>query len=294
MRHADGPPTASVVIPVRNGGELFRVQLDALCAQIDAPPFEVVISDNGSTDNTVEIAKSYADRLSLKVVDSSNVAGVSHARNVGADLAATAYLLFCDADDKVSRGWVDAMVCALATADIVGGPLELVELSEPEALNYRGTPPDDQLPVAMRYLPYATGANMAVRHSVWESLGGFDTRFQRGHEEVDFAWRAQHRGHSIRFAPDAVMHYRLRGSVRDTMRQTFHYGRTHSQLFSRHRALPIPRTPWKKEIRTYAMLMGQGWRAYRAGQPLSGWFCTMARTVGRLYGDVRYRVRAPL
>lgn len=294
MRHSDGRPIASVVIPVRNGGDLFRVQLEALVAQQDSPAFEVIVSDNGSTDATVAIAESYADRLVLRVVDSSALSGVSHARNAGAASATTAHLLFCDADDKVSPHWVRTMTQALARDDIVGGPLELTELSEPAALNYRGTPPDDELPLAMRFLPYATGANMGVRRDVWASLGGFDTTFERGHEEVDFAWRAQLSGRTIGFAPEAVLHYRLRGSVRDTMRQTFHYGRTYSQLFARHREHDIPRTPWKREVRTYGILLHQGWRAWREGDSLDGWKCTMAWTGGRLFGDLKYRVRAPL
>lgn len=284
-------PEATVVIPVRNGAEFLTVQLDGLVNQSDSPPFEVVVSDNGSTDGTVALAMSYADRMALRVVDSGDRPGVSHARNVGALAARTAYVLFCDADDEVSPGWVAAMVAALRVVDLVGGPLDPERLSDPQALTWRDTPPLDRLPVSMRFLPYATGANLGVRTEVLRELGGFDTRFQRGHEEVDFAWRAQLSGRSIGFAPEAVIHYRLRGSVRDTMRQTFHYGRTHSQLFRRFRHEPIPRTPVKRELRTYAMLLRQGW-TYRK-QP-RGWLCTMAWTTGRLAGDVRYWVRAPL
>lgn len=291
---ASSPPVVSVVIPVRNGGDLFRVQLDALAAQEDAPAFEVIVSDNGSTDDTVTIARSYAGRLDLRIVDSGDRPGVSHARNVGAKAARAAYVLFCDADDMVSPGWVRAMAEGLAVDDIVGGPLDPEQLSEPEALVRRATPPSDALPVSMRFLPYATGANMGVRSAVMAALGGFETAYQRGHEEVDFAWRAQLAGWTIGFVPDALLHYRLRGSLRDTMRQTFHYGRTHTQLFSRHRHQPIPRTPLKRELRTYLMLLGQGWRTHRQGESLDGWKCTMAWTLGRLYGDVRYRVRAPL
>lgn len=287
-------PVATVVIPVRNGGDLFRVQLDALTAQVDAPPFEVVVSDNGSTDGTRGLAQSYSDRLDLRVVDSGGSPGVAHARNAGAEASRTAYALFCDADDEVSPGWVAAMVTGLESHDIVGGPLDPQRLSEPPALTWRATPPLDELPVTMRFLPYATGANLGVRTALLRELDGFDASFQRGHEEVDFAWRAQLAGHTIGFAPDAVVHYRLRGSVRDTMRQTFHYGRTYAQLFARHRQEAIPRTPLKRELRTYAILVRQGLDARRAGEDLSGWKCTMAWTAGRLWGDVTHRVRAPL
>lgn len=297
MGHMSDTPAqlrASVVIPVRNGGELLRVQLDALAAQHDAPAFEVVVSDNGSTDDTVEIALLYTDRLRLRLVDSSGCQGVSHARNVGAEAAHAAYVLFCDADDEVSPGWVAAMAAGLDHYDIVGGPLDPERLSDPAALTWRNTPPLDALPVSMKFLPYATGANLGVRKSVIQELDGFDASYQRGHEEVDFAWRAQLAGRSIGFVPEGVIHYRLRGTVRDTLRQTFHYGRTHSQLFSRFQGQPIPRTPLKREIRTYLMLLQQGYAGWKGGHGMDGWKCTMAWTVGRLYGDLVYRVRAPL
>lgn len=287
-------PDASVVIPVRNGGQLFREQLDALVAQIDAPAFEVIVADNGSTDDTRALALSFSDLLDIRVIDAAQATGVSHARNVGAAASRTAYVLFCDADDRVSSHWVRAMVDGLELDDIVGGPLDPELLSDPAALTWRHTPPMDELPVSMRFLPYATGGNLGVRSAVMRELDGFDTSFRRGHEEVDFAWRAQLAGHTVGFAPTAVVHYRLRGSVRDTMRQTFHYGRTHSQLFARHRHEPIPRTPLKRELRTYAILLRQGLEAKREGQSLDGWKCTMAWTAGRLCGDVIHRVRAPL
>lgn len=284
---------ASVVIPVRNGGELLRVQLEALLAQDDGA-FEVVVSDNGSTDHTPSIVEEYRPRFrALRLVDSGDRAGVSHARNVGAAAARSPLVLFCDADDQVDSIWVSAMVHGLRRYDLVGGLLDPVQLSDPQALTWRATPPTDQLPVAMRYLPYATGANLGVRREVFKALRGFDVTFHRGHEEVDFAWRAQLSGFSVGFVPDAVIAYRLRADLRSTMKQTFHYGRTYSQLFSRHRSRPIPRTPVKREIRTYGILLRQGVQALRSGRP-QGWLCTMSWTVGRLWGDLRYGVRAPL
>ncbi|WP_370894451.1 glycosyltransferase family 2 protein [Janibacter sp. GXQ6167] len=284
---------ASVVIPVRNGGDLLRVQLDALASQQGAPPFEVVVSDNGSTDSTREIAESYRDRLDLRIVDSGDQPGVSHARNVGAGAVHSPLALFCDADDKVSAGWVAAMVAGLDEFDIVGGPLEFAELSEPDAAHLRYEPPANELPITMKFRPYANGGNLGIRASVMRRLGGFDTSFRGGHEEVDLAWRAQALGYTVGFAPDAIGHIRHRGSLRATMRQTFHYGRTYAQLFSRHRDQPIPRTPWRREVRTYGILLRQGVGAVRQ-RDLSGWLTTMSWTAGRLWGDVQYRVRAPL
>jgi hypothetical protein len=65
-----------------------------------------LVSDNGSTFGTQALIQRYAERFPYLVsVDSSDVPGVSHARNVGASAATSDYLLFCDQDDKVGVGW---------------------------------------------------------------------------------------------------------------------------------------------------------------------------------------------
>ena len=99
----------SVVVPTYNAAATLPEQLAALAAQTIGFPFEVVISDNGSTDDSASVAAAWCDRLDLRVVDASRGRGVSVARNVGIEAAAADLVLLCDADDGVSAGWVEAM-----------------------------------------------------------------------------------------------------------------------------------------------------------------------------------------
>ncbi|MFP3339381.1 glycosyltransferase family A protein, partial [Micrococcus sp. SIMBA_131] len=89
---------ASVVIPARNAEGRIAEQLDSLAAQCDAPLFEVVVADNGSSDRTAQIALSHPAPFQVRVVDASGVPSASHARNVGARLARGPVVLFCDAN----------------------------------------------------------------------------------------------------------------------------------------------------------------------------------------------------
>lgn len=74
-----------MVIPVRNGGPFVSHQIEALLAQESNATFEVVVADNGSTDETAQIARSLAERdPRVRVVDASRGIGVNVARNVGA------------------------------------------------------------------------------------------------------------------------------------------------------------------------------------------------------------------
>ncbi|RUT11687.1 hypothetical protein DSM107010_30140 [Chroococcidiopsis cubana SAG 39.79] len=74
----------SVIIPSYNEAGTISGQLEALTTQQWYQPWEIIISDNGSTDETVAIAEQYQERLpNLQIVDSSDRQGAAHARNVG-------------------------------------------------------------------------------------------------------------------------------------------------------------------------------------------------------------------
>jgi len=95
-------PFVSVVIPALNVADTIGDQLDALAHQTYAGAWEVVVSDNGSTDATRERVEVWRDRLPhLRIVDSSRRRGVSPARNVGVEAARGDLVLICDGDDVV-------------------------------------------------------------------------------------------------------------------------------------------------------------------------------------------------
>ena len=110
-------PRLSVIIPCKNMGATIGAQLEALANQSWSEPWEVIVSDNGSSDDSVRVVQRYAARLpNLRLVDASDRPGASHARNVGARHATAPALAFCDADDEVGVDWLAAMDRALSRA----------------------------------------------------------------------------------------------------------------------------------------------------------------------------------
>ena len=104
-------PLCSVVIPTYNAAATLDATLAALAAQEGVAPFEVVVADNGSVDDSAEVARRWADRLPLlRVVDASRARGVAAARNDGIRAARGDVVLLCDADDVTDPGWVAAML----------------------------------------------------------------------------------------------------------------------------------------------------------------------------------------
>src|SRR5581483_9660233 len=93
-----------------------------------------------------------------------------------------------------------------------------------------GGPTDGGLPVAHFNLPYAFGANFAVQRPAFLAIGGCDEQFVGCSDDVDLSWRIQLAGGALSFAPDAVVHYRLRPDLRSARRQMWNYGRTEARM----------------------------------------------------------------
>ena len=290
MSHA--APQASVIIPVFNGAQTLAVQLEALAGQVEAPPFEVLVADNGSTDATRAVAEAFTERLDLRVVDASERRGPSFARNRGAEAAASPQLLFCDADDRVVSGWVAAMVRALEHDVLVTGP---VLYADPELVATGAWPQEVSIPDRpRRYLdqiPFAPSNNLAIARDVFMRLGGFDLAF-RCCQDADLTIRAQSTEPRLAWTQDAVVLNGRRSSLAAAAKQFFRYGYYDARLYRKLRGVALePRSPWQM-IRPYAVLALTPHRLLLARRRWS-WVVNASQRAGRLVGSLRFRVFCP-
>ena len=225
-------PATSVILCVRNGASTISDQMAALAAQECPDAWELLVVDNGCTDDTIRLVEQWRPRLrSLRVITASERQGLAYARNAGAAVAQGEVLAFCDADDVADGQWLAGLVRGAEAAEIVGGRLELETLNDEVARYWRGMSDDDlSRPSAMGYLHYAIGANFAVRREAFEAVGGCDEAFTICGDDVDLSWRIQRNGGSLVFRDDAVMHYRLRNDMRGLGRQRYLYGQTEALL----------------------------------------------------------------
>lgn len=161
----------SVVIPVRNGAPFIGKQLEALLNQQTQASFEIVVADNGSTDETVAIARQFLLRdPRVRIADASRSPGANVARNVGVDLSRGRYLLLTDADDVVRPGWIQAYWEAfLDGADTAGGGLNRV-LADGTVLGRESKLYWSQVGGAH----YANATNCGFTRKVFDEVGGFD------------------------------------------------------------------------------------------------------------------------
>ena len=99
-------PTVSVIIPVYNAQEGIKQCLDSLLNQ-SFTDFEIILLNDGSTDNSLEVIKKYAaDNDFIRVIDKENE-GVAKTRNKGIQLANGKYIVFIDNDDFVDSDYLE-------------------------------------------------------------------------------------------------------------------------------------------------------------------------------------------
>ena len=249
-------PVASVVIPARNSGSTLGLQLGALALQDGAPPFEVIVADNGSTDDTAEVVGHWAGLLpGLQLVDASDRAGPCAARNIGASRARSSKLLFCDADDAVQTGWVRAMSQALDDRTIVGGKMLDDALNAAEVRAWYPGTPTELFTKFLDVMPFASGANLGIRRDALEAVGGWDETLNNA-TDADLCFRVQRGlGVELGFVPGAVVQYRYRSDLRGLYSNMRRYGRAEAALVGRHGESGMRARSTKSHLRSIGWLV---------------------------------------
>lgn len=239
-RPAPAEAGVSVIMPCYNGAATLPLALEALSRQVDAPPFELIIVDNNSTDDSRSVAMQWASRLPLRIVAARAHQGVSFARNVGIDAAGRPFVAICDADDVVSRFWLRDMARALDTHDAVSGAaLDVADAEFTsvervwEIIGDDGEYRDPPRPVCPERYPIFMGGNCAMLRELSLYLNGFDQSYTRGSDDVDFAFRLNASGVAIAHSPVMRIGYRDRSTPRSALRHGFHRGFMHARLCAR-------------------------------------------------------------
>jgi glycosyltransferase involved in cell wall biosynthesis len=195
------PPAVSVIVAARNAAGTIGRTLAALAEQDLSEPYEVVVVDDRSDDETVAVAETASGLV--RVVRATGV-GPGPARNAGAEASRGRVLAFTDADCVPRADWLRAGLAAMDGADLVQGRVE------PDPGAPLG-PFDHTVWVAGESGLYET-ANLFVRRDLFERLGGFedflDARIGKPlAEDVWLGWRARRSGARTAFSSDALVHH---------------------------------------------------------------------------------------
>ena len=283
----------SVVMPFRNAARTIRDQLEALASQEFEGAWEVIAVDNGSQDESRQIAESFAVRLTLRIVDAPERPGAGHARNVGARHASADKLLFVDADDEVAPGYVATMAAALDRHDFVTSAFDQETLN-PEWVRAAHGPAwrDGDTPLADHFgvLPNA-GASIGISRAAFEAGGGFPEDLPRM-QDIAMSWEVQLAGIRLHYVPEAVYRVRYRDSMLDLFRQGLAGSSCAPLLYKRYRGAGMRRRTVAQMLKSWARLVVDFSKA-RTRADLAPLMVRLGRELGRITGSVRHLVFFP-
>ncbi len=285
-----GTGMISVFIPAHDAASTLPAQLAALArASAPARAVEVVVADDGSTDATGSVAARAVPGLDVRLVRVVGTHGANAARNAGIRASRGELIVLCDADDEVDEGWLRAFESGFdAGHALMAGPIDYRRLNPPDVVAWRGST-GSFLTRPLGFLPSAHGASLAFRREVVDAVGGFDEEFVAGGTDAEFLWRAQQAGFPLEPIPDALVHYRLRPSLRQHWRQWVTYGAAEAHLYRAFAGTGVSRRP------PATVLHEVWWLATRlpfavGRQRRGAWLRRLAAQWGRLVGALRYRV----
>ena len=221
---------ASVIVPAYNAASTIATCIESLLAQRTADTFEIVVVDDGSTDDTAEIARRYSE---VKILQPPN-RGAAAARNLGALEARGHVLCMIDADCVATPGWLAALEAAIrAGADGAKGTL----LSKQKEVVARFT----QLEYEDRYdrmdparpIDFIDTGSAAYRRDLFLKVGGFDENLVED-EDQELSFRLAERGGNLRFVPEAKVYHRHPTTPLAYARRKFDIGRWKVMVLLRH------------------------------------------------------------
>jgi GT2 family glycosyltransferase len=234
LEQLSGPsstPRVSVVVCSYNGGRTLDQCLRSLLA-LDYPDYEVIVVDDGSTDDTRTILSRFQ---TVKAIHQEN-RGLSAARNVGLWAAGGSIIAYTDADCFADPHWLTHLVYQLQHSDAaaVGGPNLSPEDGKLAACVAASPGQPMHVLESDQVAEHIPGCNMAFRKAVLESINGFDPQYKRAGDDVDVCWRLQQAGYWIAFAPGAFVWHHRRQTPRAYLRQQAGYGEAEALLRFKH------------------------------------------------------------
>ena len=232
------PASVTVVVPVKDGADGVSALLDRIGSDSDWAPDDVIVVDDGSTDED-GLVRAVAGRASIIRHDRSR--GPAAARNTGWRAARSEIVVFIDADVTPRAGWLGPLLDHLAdpavtivaprVSSAAGGGSVLDRYEAHRSPLDLGSSPARVVPRGR--VSYVPSAALVCRRRTLDALGGFDESLRFG-EDVDLVWRACAAGETVRYEPAAVVEHANRTSWGALVRQRVQYGSSAAALDRRH------------------------------------------------------------
>ena len=211
---------ATIIIPNINGKGWLKDSIESVYAQTEQD-FELIVVDNGSTDESLEQARSYCSRPNFQLIENGSNTGFSHAVNQGIARAKSEFVVLFNNDAFAEPQWLAELIRVAESDEKIFAVQSLMirhfdrELADDAGdyvtwMGFACKTGDGRR--ASRYTRQkrifsACGGAALYRKSILDEIGGFDENFFAYFEDVDLSWRANNAGYKNVLCPTAKCYH---------------------------------------------------------------------------------------
>jgi len=210
----------TLYIPCFNAESYIKECLESIFIQSYSLD-EVLIIDDGSTDNTVSICSSF----SVKIISHAGNRGLSVARNTAFRAARNEFVASLDADCKAKSDWLEKLISHFSNNNIAGVGGKLIErynlhTADKWRTMHMSQAWGDQIVENPGYL---AGNNNVYRRSAIFQVGLYNEEYVRNYEDVDISKRLMSKGFKIIYSPDACIEHLRKDTIRSALKTYWYW-----------------------------------------------------------------------
>lgn len=216
-----------------NGAEMLRQYLPSVIEHTTLPDCEIVVADNGSTDNSLAVMKEEFGAVRTIILDKNY--GFAEGYNRAISQVDSEYVVLLNSDVEVTNSWLDTLlnymdkhsdVAAIQPkvlswlhrdrfehAGAAGGFVNMLGYPYCRGRRWGRVEKDNGQYDSTIDIHWATGACMCVRTCIYKELDGLDADFFAHMEEIDLCWRMRNKGWRIACVPSSVVYHLGGGSL---------------------------------------------------------------------------------
>lgn len=247
----------AVIILNWNGAQMLRTYLPSVIAHTKGA--EIIVADNGSTDNSLEVLAQEFPAVKTIVLDTNY--GFAEGYNKAIEQVESDYVVLLNSDVEVTEGWLSPLLDYMTAhpevaavqpkirawrerdrfehAGAAGGYLSWLGYPYCRGRRFGRVEQDHGQYDTIAEIDWTTGACMCVRTSVYKECGGLDAAFFAHQEEIDLCWRMRNKGWKLACVPQSVVYHLGGGSLSyDNPRKTFLNFRNNLLMIYKNRRFP--------------------------------------------------------
>lgn len=217
----------AVVILNWNGAQLFDEFLPSVIENTKTPHTEIIVADNNSTDNSLEVLKS--NFPTVKIIKLKMNYGFAEGYNQALKQIEARYFVLLNSDVKVTKNWLEPCISMLETeSNLAAVQPKILSYKNPHEFEYAGAAggfidkygypfcrgrilnrveTDSEQYNQSSEIFWATGACMFIKSDLFKQAGGFDADFWAHMEEIDLCWRLKNQGYAVKYQPQSTVYH---------------------------------------------------------------------------------------